>query len=53
MKGKEYGEIYCRLRPEIFNCVELGDEPQVGLPCFALVILEEPQGPAVEVKTEN
>lgn len=31
--------------PEIFHRVELGDEAQVGLPRFALVILEEPQRP--------
>lgn len=40
-------QIYCSLRPEIFNGVKFGDEPQVGLPCFALVILEEPQTPSV------
>lgn len=40
-------EIYGSLRPEIFNGVKFGDEPQVGLPCFALVILEEPQTPSV------
>lgn len=40
-------QIYCFLRPEIFNCVKFRDESQVGLPCFALVILEEPERPSV------
>lgn len=39
--------FFCSLRPEIFDGVEFRDEPQVGLPCFALVVLEEPQGPSV------
>lgn len=40
-------QIYCSLRPEIFDGVKFRDEPQVGLPCFALVVLEEPQTPSV------
>lgn len=35
------------LRPEIFNRVKLGDEPQIGLPCFALIVLVEPERPSV------
>lgn len=44
-------DINCCLRPEIFHRVELGDEAQVGLPRFALVILEEPQRPSVRGRT--
>ena len=35
------------LRPEILNCVKLGDKAEVGLPRFALVILKEPERPSV------
>lgn len=35
------------LRPEILNGVELGDEPQIGLPSFAFVVLEKPKSPSV------
>ena len=45
--------MYSSLRPEIFNRVKFGDESQVGLPRLALVILEEPQRPAVGWKTEK
>lgn len=37
----------CFLRPEIFDRVKFRDESQVGLPCFALVVLEEPQRPSI------
>lgn len=30
------------LRPKILYCVKFGDQSEVGLPCFALVIFEEP-----------
>lgn len=33
------------LRPEIFHRVKIGDETEVGLPCFAFVILEKPKSP--------
>lgn len=52
-KTKRGRQIYCFLRPEIFNRVKFGDESQVGLPCFALVILEEPERPSVRVKSRK
>jgi len=30
------------LRPKILYCVKFGDQSEIGLPCFALVIFEEP-----------
>lgn len=51
--ASEHCQIYCSLRPKVFNGVKFRDEPQVSLPCFALVILEEPQRPSVGEKEKT
>lgn len=35
-------------RPEVFHCVKLGDETEIGLPCFAFVIFKEPKCPSAK-----
>ena len=34
-------------RPEVLDCVEADDLPEVGLPTLRLVVLEKPQRPSV------